>query len=132
MSQWIRQYLNARYQDGARGPYVWDCWGLVRHVRHAHMGCRLLPSFGEVRSTMAKAFTQAYRQEAEGMEKCEPEAGAIACVMRGPLCIHVGLVVEVDGRLGVLEVSPKVNCRWLPLERWKADHNRVEFYRDKS
>lgn len=131
MTAWISQYLHTRYVDGARGPAEWDCWGLVRHVRAAHLGCRLLPSFGDVRSTHPREFTEAYRQESRLMEPCEPEPGAIACVMRGALCIHVGLVVEADGRLGVLEISPKVNCRWLPLTRWKADHTRVEFYRDR-
>lgn len=131
MSQWIGEYLSTRYVDGARGPFEWDCWGLVRHVRAEHLGCRLLPSFGDVRSTQPRQFTEAYRQEAELMELCAAEPGAIACVKRGPLCTHVGVVVEVDGTLGVLEMSPRVNCRWLPLDRWAADHNAVEFYRDR-
>jgi hypothetical protein len=130
--EWINTYLSCRYEDGARGPERYDCWGLVREARHLHLGRRLLPSWGHVRNTDPREFTRAYRAEAVHMEVCQPEHGAIAAVMRGHICIHVALVVEAGGRLKVLEINPARGARCLPLSQWKRDHNIVIYYRDRE
>ncbi|WP_347233027.1 hypothetical protein [Pseudomonas alkylphenolica] len=96
------------------------------------MGKRLLPSWGHVRNTEPKEFTRAYRSEAEHMEVCSPEPGAIAAVMRGHICIHVALVVEVGNRLKVLEINPTRGARCLPLPQFERDHNAVIYYRDRE
>jgi hypothetical protein len=96
------------------------------------MGKRLLPSWGDVRNTEPKQFTRAYRTEAEHMEQCRPEPGAIAAVMRGAICIHVALVVEVAGRLRILEINPTRGARCLPLAQWERDHLKVIYYRDRA
>lgn len=132
MTTWMTQYLGARYVNGGRGANGWDCWGLVREVRQKHLGLPELAEFGGVVRGMPKTITRAYKLQSDQMEECEPEEGAIACVFRGPLCIHVAVVIEVGGKLGVLEMSPQTHCRWLPLSRWKADHVRVAFYRDRK
>ncbi len=105
---------------------------MVRDARHRHMGKRLLPSWGHVRNTEPKEFTRAYRAEAEHMEVCRAEPGAIAAVMRGPICTHVALVVEVSGRLRILEINPSRGARCLPLAQWEQDHNAVIYYRDRE
>lgn len=130
--EWINEYLSCRYEDGARGPEMFDCWGLVRDARHRHLGKRLLPSWGHVRNTEPKEFTRAYRAEAQHMEVCRPEPGAIAAVMRGHLCVHVALVVEAGGRLKALEINPTRGARCLPLAQWERDHNTVVYYRDRQ
>lgn len=129
---WINTYLSCRYEDGARGPERYDCWGLVREARHLHLGRRLLPSWGHVRHDNFKEFTRAYREEAAFMEPCEPENGAIAVVIRGRECVHLGLIVEVGDRLKVLEINPSRGARCLPLSQWKRDHNNVIYYRDRQ
>lgn len=130
--EWINKYLSCRYEDGARGPETFDCWGLVRDARHRHQGKRLLPSWGHVRNTEPKEFTRAYRSEAEHMEPCQPEDGAIAAVMRGQICVHVALVVQIGDRLKALEINPTRGARCLPLSQWARDHNTVIYYRDRQ
>ncbi|MGE6562197.1 hypothetical protein ACQKF2_07240 [Pseudomonas hunanensis] len=130
--EWINTYLSCRYEDGARGPEMYDCWGLVREARHLHLGKRLLPSWGHVRHDNLKEFTRAYREEAALMEPCAPENGAIAVVIRGRECVHLGLIVEVGDRLKVLEINPSRGARCLPLSQWARDHNNVIYYRDRE
>lgn len=129
---WVDHYLRASYRDGARGPDEYDCWGLVREVRSAIYGKRLLPSWGHVRHDMAGEFTRAYREEAEQMAPCAPEVGAIACVFRGSLCLHVAVVVEIDGELAILEMNPKRNCCWSRIPAWESRHLKFAYYRDQA
>lgn len=132
MSHWLQHYLAAQYEDGARGPDRYDCWGLVREVRHLHCGCRLLPSWGHVRNTMPREFTRAYREVAATMEQCPPEAGAVATVYRGALMLHVGVVIDVGGRLAVLEISQHTGARWRRVADFEAAYQRVAYYRDRN
>lgn len=81
------KYLRCAYEDGGRGPNAFDCWGLVRHVRHYEFGFKLLPEFGALRNTDPRAFTRAYDSESGAMEMCEPEHGAIAAVLVGKICV---------------------------------------------
>ena len=128
--EWVNHYLRSAYQDGARGPSEYDCWGLVREARHLHCGQVLLPSFGDVRNTMPRQFTEAYLREASAMLPCSPEHGAIAAVMHGRVCVHVALVIEVDGVLRVLETNKVRGARCLPLSTWLLDHLSVTFHKD--
>ena len=130
---WIDHYLHATYQDGARGPDRYDCWGLVREVRHVIYGKRLLPSWGDVRNTQPAEFTRAYRAEAAAMEECAPEVGAIAACFRGSLCLHVAVVVDLGEGLRVLEIrNAKTSARLLRLTDFERHYARVIYYRDKS
>lgn len=134
MSQaWLLHYLTGEYEDGARGPRKWDCWGLCREVRHKHCGKRLLPSWGDIRSTQPKEFTRAYQEESAKMEECKPESGAIAAVFRGIICIHVAVVVDIpDMGLSVLEIGPKFGTRLLRVSDFERSYAKVVYYRDKE
>lgn len=128
----LSKYLTATYEDGARGPDRYDCWGLVRAARHELLGLPLLPSFGAVRNTMPAAFTRAYEEQAALMEECQPEPGAIAAVFRGRIVIHVAVVIEVDGALAVLEIrNDRTSARWLRIPDFESRYLRVIYYRDK-
>jgi hypothetical protein len=129
--EWLSHYLFARYVDGARGDSgAYDCWGLVREVRHKIYGKRLLPSCGAIRKTMPREFTKAYEAEAASMEVCEPEPGAIAAVFTGRLMLHVGVVVELEGRLAVLDINEKSGARWQRIPAFEAPFSKVVYYRD--
>ncbi|VVN83701.1 hypothetical protein [Pseudomonas fluorescens] len=128
--EWVNHYLRSTYVDGARGPSQYDCWGLVREARHLHCGKALLPSFGAVRNTRPRLFTEAYLHEASAMVACDPEHGAIAAVMHGRICVHVALVVEVEGYLRILEINQVRGARFTPLANWQRDHLTVTFHRD--
>lgn len=128
---WIEHYLRAPYADGGRGPEAYDCWGLVREVRHKHCGARLLPEWGGIPARDIRNLSKAYEAERAAMERCDPEPGAIAAVMRGPFCYHVAVVVELEGALWVLETGSRIKGRRLRLAQFLAVYNRVEFYRDR-
>lgn len=130
--EWVNKYLSWVYEDGARGPTCADCWGLVRHVRHVELGKRLLPEHGSLRNTDPREFTRAYEEESSIMERCEPEAGAIAAVMIGRICVHVALVIDSLEGLRILEINPTRGPRCLPLHKWLRDHSTVTFHRDKA
>ncbi|MNM29956.1 hypothetical protein D3C76_481950 [compost metagenome] len=124
------KYLSSTYEDGGRGPARFDCWGMARAVRHEVYGLPLLPSWGYVRNTMPMEFTRAVNHEAAGMERCEPEVGAIACVWRGDICIHVALIVEAEGRLHGLEMKPS-GATIKPLRRFQDQYLKVSYHRDR-
>lgn len=129
--EWINKYLRSTYEDGARGPTKYDCWGLVRHVRHIELGKRLLPSYGHLRGSAPRGITQVYLEEAAFMEQCEPEPGAIASVLVGKICTHVALVIDSPEGLRILETNPSRGPRCLPLHKWLREHTIVTFHRDR-
>lgn len=124
------EYLLATYEDGGRERARLDCWGLVRLVRHEVYGLPLLASWGAVRNDMPKAFTRAVNLEAAAMERCAPEVGAIACVWHGDICIHVALIVEVQGRLHGIEMKP-TGATIKPLRRFQDQYMKVSYHRDR-
>lgn len=128
----LDRYATTVYRDGGRGPVEYDCWGLVREARHL-LGFRLLPSWGHVRHTAAHAaeFTRAYRTEADAMEQCTAEHGAIAACFRGRLCVHTALVIRLDGRLSVLETCADYGFRRTPIRALESRYLRVIYYRDR-
>lgn len=126
----LNDFIGKQYEDGARGPEKHDCWSLVRSIRHEVYGLPLLPSFGHVRHTMPKEFTKAYREGVKGLHKCGPEVGAVAAVLRGAICVHVAVVVEISGELAAMEINPKTNCRWLRIPDFERRYLKVEYYRD--
>lgn len=129
--EWVNSYLSCQYMDGARGPFFFDCWGLVRVVRHVELGQRLLTEYGSLRNTDPREFTKAYEAESSMMERCEPEPGAIAAVMIGRICVHVALVIDSPEGLRILEINPTRGPRCLPLHKWMRDHTCVTFHRDR-
>lgn len=129
---WVNTYLYSTYEDGARGPGVWDCWGLVRHVRHFELGHRLLPSYGSLRPKRPREAFQVYEAETPYLEQCEAEHGAIACVMTGRICSHVAVVLESLTGLRVLETNAKRGPQCIALSRWLRDYPNVVYYRDRT
>lgn len=126
----LNQFLSAPYREGARGPLAFDCWGLCIHVRHQVFGLPMLPSLGSVGKGMIRENTVAYRYLRKGMDECAPQPGAIAAVLRGELCLHVGVVVEVEGRLKVLDTNPG-GPRLSIIQDFRDAYPRVVFYRDR-
>lgn len=97
-----------------------DCWGIVRLAREAIRG-DLLPSYDNVNAENAGMTQAAHEVAASGFrETLTPRPGAIAAVWRGGMCTHVGIVVDIDNCLAVLESNPKTGVRWMK----KADFER--------
>jgi len=127
----LTKYLLAPYVDGGRGPAAFDCWGLCIAVRHELLGLPLLPRLDGVDRHNPKACIKAYRALSGEMEVCEPEPGAIAAVLRGRYCPHVGVVIAIGDRLAVLETNPGSGPRWLYLRQFEANYLKVVYYRDQ-
>lgn len=126
----INDWLCIPYRDYGRDWTGCDCWGLVRMVRHALRG-DLLASHGAIDPGDKPALTKAAGDVlgVGGFQLRQvPQAGALATVWRGPLCLHVGIVVEVEGRLAVLETGRRIGVRWLRLADFCRVHRDVRFY----
>lgn len=128
---WLAKYLASSYRDGGRElPFV-DCYGLVRLVRQEVFGKGDLPAFGHVRNTMPAEFTRCVKQAATEFEECRPEPGAVATVWRGRICVHIAIVVEIDGRLAVLDTGSKTGPSWSSVPRFEARFAKVAYFREK-
>ena len=127
----FRRYRAWQYEDGARGPVMIDCWGLVREVRH-DMGYGWLPSFSECRHTDPRGFTRAYEQQAREMATGPAETASIAAAFRGRICMHVGIVVAIDDRLMVLDINPDRGVGVESLADFESRFAEVLYYRDKN
>ncbi len=122
--------MRAPYREGARGPIAFDCWGLCIAVRNQVFGLPLLPTLGGVGKGRIRENTHAYHDLRRGMEECAPESGAIAAVFSGALCLHVGVVIESEGRLKVIDTNPGGACLRTTGE-FEAAYPRVVYYRDR-
>lgn len=127
----IQHYLACRHEFGGRGPAAFDCWGLVRDVRANVFGWEWLPSYGAVGDGDKRALTQACLAERIRFQEVPAVAGAIATAWRGRLCVHVGVVVAADGRLGVLETNPGTGPRWLTVPDFERHYMKVIYYHDR-
>lgn len=129
----IERYLQSSYKEGGRGPMEFDCWGLVRLARHQLYGLPLLPSFGAICPDDKNSLTRAAQHTiSQHLQPSRAMPGAIASCWRGRLCLHVGLVVVLDGRLGVLEIDKRISPHWQRLSDFESRHLRVEYYHDQD
>lgn len=128
----IERYLSTAYADGGRGPRVYDCWGLVRAVRHELFGLPLLPSYGAISPDDKRALTEACNAEAVNFAEGPPVPGAIVTAWRGRLCVHVGVCVVLDGRPGVLDTGRATGPRWQPVNVFRRQFLKVVFHHDRD
>lgn len=130
----IDQYLTTRYVKGGRGPVDLDCYGLVRLARAELFGRRLMPLCAEARPGDLRSITRAVQEVAglQGMQPADPTPGAVATAWRASLCVHVGLVVEADGRRWVLETDEPTGPCITPLSKFESRYSRVIYYDDQD
>lgn len=127
----IQHYLKTAYRRYGRGPEVFDCWGLVRDARVRLFGKPLLASYGEIGGQMAREMTEAVNQTIhKHLKPCRPQPGAMAMGWRGRLCIHVGIVVEVDGRNWVLETDSGTGPVLTKIREFESRFLKVTYYDD--
>lgn len=106
-----------------------DCWGLVLLVR-SDFGKEPLPSYEDIDPLDKKSLTIAcvttirhYVKESDSKTE-----GAIAAAWQGKVCVHVGVVVYLDGRLWVMETDLGKNICLTPVNVFEARYTRVEYY----
>lgn len=130
----IATYLKTRYVRGGRGPVDFDCWGLVRAARTDLFGRPLLPLLSGAVPGNLRAITKAHADvyAMHGFREVTARPGAIAEGWAASLCVHVGLVVEVDGRMLILETDHPGGACLTPINRFKTRFTRVLFFDDQS
>lgn len=123
----LTDLLATRYVPQGRTMPELDCWGLARLARAHLFGKALLPSFVEIAPANKRGLTRA----AQGVTLADSDArpGAIATAWRGAVCVHVGVVVRVDGRRFVLETDEQSGPVLTPVHMFEQRFTRVA-YRD--
>ena len=124
----IPYVANGRTQQGA------DCYGLVRIARACLFDKPWMPSYGSVEGSDKVALTEAMLEESVKYQPCRPHPGAIATAWRGSLCTHIAIVVEVDGKLMILETDEpgqtNLGPRLTTLSRFQLRFLKVVYYDD--
>lgn len=127
----IDHYLSTTYQRYGRGPDVFDCWGLVRDARVTIFGKPLLASYGEIGGDDARGMTEAVNATiASDLVPVKKSIGVMAMGWRGRLCVHVGIVVEVDGRLWVLETDVSTGPVLSRISDFESRYLKVTYHDD--
>lgn len=129
----IDQYLKTRYKRGGRGPVDYDCYGLLRDARTQLFECPLLPLLSSAPPGALRAITRAHSVvcSMHGFREVAAQPGAIAEGWVASLCVHVGLVVEVDGRMLILETDDPGGPRLTQINRFQTRFTRVLFFDDR-
>lgn len=130
---WVDEYLGSAYVDGGRGEVVdcvrrYDCYGLARAVRHEVYGLPMLPAWGLATRHDLRLSASCYREQIAQLAECRPQPGALAAVLRGRLCTHVGVVVELDGLLAVMDTHAHTGPRWMRLADFERKYLQVVYY----
>lgn len=127
----IHQILAVPYVDRGRTLEGMDCWGQLLWARDA-MGLPPLPDIGPVSRAEPIEMQRQYARVSATLAPGEPCVGAVAAVFRGTLFVHVGVVLEIDGRLAVLETNEGSGPRWKRVPDFVDTYYKVIFYRDQS
>lgn len=122
--------LKTRYRKYGRGPDEHDCWGLVRVARAEIFGRDWLPSYAEIDPQDKSGLTQAALTVRRRGHFAEVgiQPGAIATAWRASLCVHVGIVVEADGRLWVLETDEGTGPMMIRPSVFEGRYTKVIYY----
>lgn len=129
----FNQYLQVPYVDGGRDPSGWDCWGKVRWIAHHDFAYPLFESFGHVHPDDKQSLHNSFEQIQYQFDPCQPKAGAIACLFRRGVLVHVGICVEVDGLLQVIHTSRQYGAEIIKRRDFErlALVTKYYAYRDK-
>lgn len=106
---WWSDYVGLPFQDGGRGPHVYDCWGLVVRIYRDQLGVTL-PSYGEIsaRDLVRIARAMEAGKDDGWQEITSPQALDVVLMRsgRGGQCVvHVGVMVDTRRVLHVEEAA---------------------------
>ena len=123
----INGWLAIPYVAYGRGMEGSDCWGLVCIVREAVRG-DILPAFADIKGKRALTHA-AHDMIAQGWrEVSKPKVGTLVAVWRGALCMHIGIVIEIDGRMAVIDSDEKRGVAWKWLTDYLRQHAKVTLH----
>lgn len=126
--------LSVPYVANGRLPEGADCYGLTRLARVHLFGKPWMPEHGAVEGSNKRALTSALMAEAANYQVTKPAPGVIATAWRGRLCTHIAIVVEIDGRLMILETKEPGQGNHRPrlvnLKHFERRFLKVVYYDD--
>lgn len=95
-------------------------------------GSPLLPLHGGIHADDKRKLSKAAASTIDShLVESKIKIGAIAAAYRTSLCVHVGLVIEIDRKLHIAEIGSKTGFRILSVERFEAAYTKVRYYIDK-
>lgn len=121
----MTHFMRCVYLEGGREYPYFDCYGIVIAVR-AYLGLSELPPYAQIRK--GQAMHEAVTGEIPNYRKCAPEHGAIAICWHGQLARHIGIVVELDGILRVMEINPRKNVTLPTVPVFERRYRKVEYF----
>lgn len=126
----IDDLLATRYVKFGRSIPDLDCYGLVRIARVELFGRGWMPGYDGVDPQDKRALTEAAVsvRDAGGFNDVGMIPGAIATAWRASICVHVGIVVEADGRLWILETDEGVGPTLTRPGKFESRYTKVIYY----
>lgn len=92
----------------------------------------LLPLHGGIHADDKRELSKAASSTIDShLVESKMQIGAIAAAYRVSLCVHVGIVIELDGKPHIAEIGSKTGFRILSIERFEALYSKVRYYIDK-
>lgn len=137
----LDEYFMKPFVPGARGPDAFDCWGWVRAVRHDVYGKQLMPEFpgvtkkqpGEMHRFFRSILNDEDYRIFDDVDSLTP--GTVVAVLRGGMCDHIGMIIEVNGTLYYADTSSTGTRRMTidnMLRHYSGNYYRLVFGDDHS
>lgn len=113
-------------------PPLFNCWSLVIDMRVHIFGFPLLPLHGGIHADDKRELSKAAKSTIDShLVESKIQIGAIAAAYRASLCVHVGIVIEIDGKPHIVEIGSKTGFRIISVEHFEASYTKVRYYIDK-
>lgn len=133
-NHWSAQLIGKPYEDFARGPHAFDCWGLVRWVYRQQRDIEL-PLYGDISPSDLRAVAERMgNPEAQGpwRQVKEPqEFDVMVATARtgGRIGAHVGVMVD---HVTVLHIWKKTNACLMPCNHPMIARRILGYWRYES
>lgn len=127
--------LAVPYVDGGRDLSGLDCYGQVWYARQHVVRRPLSRSYAHILCANKEGMTAAFFAMLPAFIEVLPRHGAIGCCFKRdaegtPILLHVGLVLNVDGQLKVLNTNAKSGAELLPVRGFNRLAVEVRYYDD--
>lgn len=91
----VLPYIGLPHEDGATGPYAYDCWGLLRHIQQRYFGVEMPDApIGDEAACLAMYEEEMVSGRWRTVDVPQHGDGAL---LRGGLLPHVGTWLDIDG-----------------------------------
>lgn len=123
----LERYMASRYVNGGREWPNIDCWGMTR-LAFYDLHAEWLPMLSglDARSVLGKSKNYALLSKILKEVYCSD--GAIAAVVTGLACEHVGICIEISGAIYVMETTEETGPRIIPAEEFEKERTNVRYY----